>query len=186
MTTPGSTLRRRWGERGAAAVEMAVVLGILLMIAVGTAELGFAFQNYQGVAAASREAARVGSSAGSDTQADCRILEAAASALFSTSGVEVVRVDIAERNPANGSDGLSNGYRPFDPSTDDPSSLRCGAWFQTTNSWAPSNRDDEGADRDWISVTVVYEHQWRTDFLFFTGTVEWDNTTAMRFEPETF
>lgn len=173
-------------ERGAAAVEMAVVVGILLMIAVGAAELGFAFQNYQGVAAASREAARVGSSAGGDTQADCRILEAAASALFSTSGAEVVRVEIAERNPATGVDGAAQRYRPFDPAADDPSSLVCGAWFRQANSWPPASRDDEGAERDWVSVTVVYEHTWRTDFLVFSGTVQWENTTAMRIEPETF
>jgi hypothetical protein len=173
-------------ERGAAAVEMAAVTMIILLIAVGAAEMGFAFQNYMGVAAASREAARVGASAGSKDDADCRILEAAASALFSTSGAEVVRIEVAHRNEVTETDGLPNSFRPFDPDTDEPDSLVCGAWYQLQNNWPVASRDDEGAERDWLSVNVVYRHTWKTGFLMFDGSVEWENSTAMRLEPETF
>lgn len=173
-------------ERGAALVESAIVIGVIMMLAVGSVEYGMAFRDFLGVAAASREAVRVGASAGADPTADCRILESAASALFSTSGDEVLSVEIAKRDPSTGVDGSPNAYRPFDPDLDDPSSLVCGAWFQTNNAWPPTSRDDQGADRDWVVVTVTYRHAWVTGFLWWNGTVDWTNETSMRIEPETF
>jgi hypothetical protein len=174
------------GERGAAAVEMSLVLGLLLMLGIGAYEWGTAFQNYLGVVSASREAARVGASAGADSNADCRILEAAAGALFSVTQNEVVRVEVAERDPDTGTTGSPTSYRPFDPDLDNTANLRCGQWYLLQDSWPSTSRDDQGAERDWVLVSVVYRHHWATGFLWWNGSVEWTNETAMRIEPETF
>jgi Flp pilus assembly protein TadG len=48
-------------ERGAAAVEFAIVASLLFMILFGIIQFGIAFNRYQGLQAASREGARLGS-----------------------------------------------------------------------------------------------------------------------------
>jgi Flp pilus assembly pilin Flp len=53
--------RRMQDEKGASAVEFAIIASLLLMILFGTIQFGIIFNRYQGVQAASREAARLGS-----------------------------------------------------------------------------------------------------------------------------
>ncbi len=51
---------RRRGERGAAAVEFAIVLPLLFVLLFGIIEFGILFYNYQVITNASREGARAG------------------------------------------------------------------------------------------------------------------------------
>ena len=83
-------------ERGAALVEMAAVIGLLMLIAIGAFEWGMAFRDSISVSTAAREGARVASSAGQDPDADCFIIEAAAGALQAISGNKVVELWIYE------------------------------------------------------------------------------------------
>ena len=174
------------GERGAAALEMALVLGFLLMLAMGVFEYGMAFRSWQGVTAASREGARIGASAGSAASADCAILEASAAALLANTGAEVTSIEIYETDEGSGLQGDTNRYKPFDPATDDPSSLVCTSWSRQSNGWPPAARDGNGTTRDWIGVRVGYRHSWITGFLWWNGTVDWDDEAAMRIEPVTY
>lgn len=172
------------GEKGAALIETAMVFGLLLMLALGAFEFGMAFQSWFGVSAASREGARVGASVGPTVNADCRILESVAAALQSTSGDEVRQVTIFDHDPASGTDGAFNAYRPFDPTADDPVNLRCTSWFIMSGSgWSETSRDNAGADRDWIGVEVEFSHAWITGFLWWNGSVDWSNRSIMRIEP---
>jgi Flp pilus assembly protein TadG len=57
---PGAAARRRWtSERGAAAVEFALVLPILLLLVFGIVEFGRTFQVQATLSAAAREGVRV-------------------------------------------------------------------------------------------------------------------------------
>ena len=180
--------RRR--ERGAVAIEAALVTGLLILIVIGAFEYGMAFRSSLGLAASSREAARVGASIGEgdptiSDDADCRILESAAAALKSTTDDEVVRVKIIEHDPVTGMDLNENSYRPFifAGGVDDPAFLRCTNWFLESYGWPENIRDNSGADRDWLAVEVTYEHAWITGFLWWNGIAQWDNRTTMRVEP---
>jgi Flp pilus assembly protein TadG len=53
-------LRHRGGERGVAAVELALVLPILLLVVFGIIDFGISFANYESVRSGTREAARLG------------------------------------------------------------------------------------------------------------------------------
>lgn len=53
--------RRRDGERGAAAVEFALVLPILMLIVFGVIDFGFALNRYSAVSNAAREGVRAAS-----------------------------------------------------------------------------------------------------------------------------
>ena len=90
-------------ERGAAAVETALVALLLIFLTVGAAEYGLAMRDHLSVTGATREGARVGAAAGDEPGADCRILEATAGGLQSLEADEVLEVRIFEANPVTGS-----------------------------------------------------------------------------------
>lgn len=54
-------MRRVREERGASAVEFAIIASLLLMILFGTITFGIIFNRYQGLQSAAREGARLGS-----------------------------------------------------------------------------------------------------------------------------
>jgi Flp pilus assembly protein TadG len=176
-------MRRRDPDSGAVAIETALITGLLVLIVMGAFEYGMAFRSWFGLSASSREGARVGASVGPVDGADCAILEAAAAALASTSGNEVVRIKIFNHDPVNGTDGANNTYRPFRDGVDDPALQRCSNWFVVNFGWNETGRDNTGTDRDWLGVEVTYQHNWITGFLWWSGFVEWSNRSIMRLEP---
>ena len=85
-------------------------------------------------------------------------------------------------------------YRPA-VSGDDPVKLRCGGgWFEIQSSWQEGTRDNDGVDRDWLGVEVVFDHDWLTGVFLFDGSacsrgtvvgVEcWSQETIMHIEPD--
>jgi hypothetical protein len=181
----------RRGERGAAAVETAMVLGLLLTIALGAFEWGMALRDWMTVTAASREGTRIGASAGNTTGADCLILEATAGALHNIADDQVVRIRIY-KSDTSGTIGSSQVYRPS-VDTDNPASLKCGTWYPVQQSWPESSRDNQGSTRDWLGVQVEFDHDWTTGFMWFSGSVCnrgagpancWKQSTVMHIEPD--
>ncbi len=185
-------LRHSRDERGTAAVETALVLGILLSLALGAFEWGMALRDWSTVTAASREGARVAAAAGDLPDADCLILEAAAGSLRNISDDQVISIRIF-RSDTTGAVGVSQLYRPS-VDTDAPGSLRCSNWFPVSQGYPEANRDNQGAVRDWIGVEVEFDHDWLTDFLWWTGSVCdrgtapgrdcWTQHTIMYVEPD--
>jgi len=68
-------------ERGAAAVEFAIVVGFLVMIVFGVIEFGLAFWQVQNLRSATREAARVAAVRGNTTQISDAMVSASAGSL---------------------------------------------------------------------------------------------------------
>ena len=167
-------------ERGAALVEMAAVIGLLMLIAIGAFEWGMAFRDSISVSTAAREGARVASSAGQDPDADCFIIEAAAGALQAISGNKVVELWIYESSTGE-TVGSASRYRPQQPN--DVGLVCNGAWFRLSNNYPPSARDNDGAVRDWIGVQITYDHTWKTGFAFWRGTSRWNERAVMHLEP---
>jgi hypothetical protein len=183
-------MKRLHHEGGAAAVETALIIGVLLLLSIGAAEWGLGIRDWLGVTAGTREGARVGASAGDQSGADCVILEATAGAIRDIEGA-VLEVWVYESDPS-GSVGLRQQYRPF-ADGDDGAFLRCGTWFVAENGWPEAGRDNEGAERDWLGVRVVFDHDWLTGFAWFSGSVCnrgaagencWGADTVMRIEPD--
>lgn len=169
-------------DRGTAAIETAMILMILLMLAIGAYELGSAFGDRISMTSAVREGARVGSAAGTNSQADCRIIEAAAGSLLAASGNTVRELWIYKSDSSGTVTGTRQAYRPATPS--EPA-LTCsgGRWFRLSTGWPPSSRVASGANRDWLGVRVVADHAWKTGFLWWNGTVRWQEDAVFRVEP---
>lgn len=179
-------------ERGAAAVETALVLGLLLSMALGGFEWGMALRDWMSVTAGSREAARIAASAGDTVDADCLILESAAGSLRNISEDQVMSIRIYKTN-ASGAVGASQVYRPA-VDTDAAASLRCSSWFSVSQGYPEASRDNKGATRDWIGVEIEFDHDWITNFMWWNGSVCdrgtapgvdcWSQKTVMHLEPD--
>lgn len=177
--------RRDHRDRGSALVETAAVLGFLMMLAIGTFEWGMALRDWLSVSSATREGARVAASAGTISTADCSILEATAGSLLSIDGSRIRFVEIYNSDASGDPTGQRQVYRPFDPATDDPSNLACTNWFAVdSTSWPPSARDNIGDDRDWIGVSLEFQHTWKTGFFWWSGGVTWRDRTVILLEPD--
>jgi TadE-like protein len=180
---------RRDRDEGAALVETALVLTLLLMLALGAFEYGMVFRDWLSVTIASREGGRVAASAANFGQADCVILEAAAGALQSLTSGEISEIEIY-KSSATGSYPGSNSafnrrYSPF--VSGDPSLVACSStnWNaeHLGGSWAPNLRVNATGAADWIGVRVNFAHDWITGFLWWTGTINFSDDAIFRLEP---
>lgn len=170
-------------DRGTTLVEFAFIFMMMLMISIGAFEWGMGFRDGLSVSQAVREAARVGAAFGDRPDADCAILEAGAGALAAIGGNDVKELWIYQSD-VNGTVGANRQiYRPALP-TDDPAVLECsGGWYPIQQTWSPTSRDNAGPTRDWLGLRVVLDHEWITGFLWWNGTVEWQESAVMHLEP---
>jgi hypothetical protein len=177
--------RRQRSEEGSALVETAVVLTMLMMLAIGAFEWGMAFRDWLSVSSATREGARVAASAGKNPGADCAILEATAGSLLSIDGSRIRFVDIYDSNSSGAPTGARHTYRPFDADTDSEDNLRCTNWFAVNDTaYPPANRDNVGAERDWIGVRLEFQHTWKTGLFWWSSGVTWSDRTVILMEPD--
>lgn len=168
--------RRAKSEKGIATMEMALVFPILLMLAVGAAEIGFAMVDWLAVSNATREGARVGSAAGDSSVADVSILAAVDEALTSLDGSTVSKVEVFKADidgSALDAVNLLNEYVP------DGS----GGWLCANNCpWTPASRNVSASSLDRLAVRISFTHNWVTG-LMPLGPGTWSDDTVMRLEP---
>ncbi len=95
--------RRHDGEKGAALVEMAIVLPLLVVLVFGIVEYGLLFKEKLTIAAATSSAARTGATMGNRDAADYRILQALEAGLFDQVDSKVlISVDIFQGERCHG------------------------------------------------------------------------------------
>jgi len=165
-------------------VEFTFIFSMVMMLAIGTFEWGMGFRDRLSVSQSVREGARVGAAVGDIAGGGCLILEAGAGALAAIGGNEVREVWIYEFDVNGLVGGFRQIYRPA-AGTDDPLNLRCsGGWYPIQQTWPESSRDNTGPVRDWIGVKVVLDHEWKTGFLWWQGTVRWEEKVVMHLEPK--
>ena len=170
-------------EGGSAVVETAVVLSLLLVLSIGAFEWGMAFRDWLSVSSATREGARVAASAGKFTDADCAVLEATVGSLLSIDEARIQFVDIYKADSTGGLTVDVQTYRPDNPD-DLEESLVCEDWFPVATTYPPTERDNIGAERDWIGVRLVFTHSWKTGLFWWSDGVTWSDRTVILMEPD--
>ena len=172
-------------------VELALVLTLLLMIALGAFEYGMVFRDSLTVATASREAGRVAASTANHGDADCVILEAAAGALQSLDAGAIDRIHIYKTNvsgvfPPPEGKAFLRSYSPR-RAADTAPLVACDSHNWTLQSpgpgWAPELRVNHERDADWVGVRIDYDHRWITNFLWWNGTIDLSDEAVFRIEP---
>ncbi len=179
---------RHGAERGAALVEVGIVLPMLIILAVGLAEVGFLVIDYVTVTNAARSGARTGAAAAQDPGADTAILEVIEEDIcnlrFSDFDTVIIRVYEAE----------ADGSVPDPPvgqvnEWTNSGALTCGSighGFSCSNTcpWTPASRDNTPPTLDQLGVEITYSHK------SITGLMPWldltlTETAVMQVEPNT-
>ncbi len=180
--------RRRLDQRGAALVEAAIVMPLLLMLIFGMIEFGFLFKDSLTVANAARAGARVGSSAGNDPLADYNILKSVqgASGLTNVKKIVVFKASgptgtIPAQCMTGPVAGVCNYYVGADLSIDQVTFLSAG--YTKDDSWPAASRVTSLAapgGPDYIGVWLEVHH---TSMTKLWGDKDIHDTAVMRLEP---
>jgi Flp pilus assembly protein TadG len=187
------TNQKRQGssQRGASLVEAALAFPILILIVMGTLEIGLAFKDYLTVSYISREGARLGALAGDNPEADCAILEGIGELATSNDLDRIDEIQIYKAHPVTGAQGLTN-IAVYNPG-DDPTICNVPAgptdgWTVNPIAWAPTSRQTTvgSTDLDIIGVRVIMTRDWVTGFPPFRGSFTIDESTITRLEPQAF
>jgi Flp pilus assembly protein TadG len=176
-------------------VEFAMIFPIMVLLVVAILELGMLFKDYLTISALSREGARIGALAGDDPLADCAILlgletlatpQDLARMTDGTNRVEIFRSSVNGTVVAGPNTGDYEGGGPAQCSV--PASPS-DTWTYNSGPWPPSSRNvdvGQGVSPDILGVRIRVTHQWLTGFPPFRGSVQIDETTITRLEPEVF
>jgi Flp pilus assembly protein TadG len=97
-------------ERGAALVEMCIMLPLLIIIAFGIIEFGNAWGNRLKIETAARAGVRVGSNLGADRMADYNLLQSVKSVLTDFGLTNVTYVVVFKANGVNSNDVPANCF----------------------------------------------------------------------------
>ncbi len=178
-------LRRR-RERGAVAVEMAVIVPVLALLAFGMLELGLAFTNKLDMSHAVNQATRQATVMGTDESADIEILTALDAGLAG----DLAAVDhvLIFRASPTGTPLAWDRYEPdavsscgWDPC---PNPVPGPAKYGNPDNYKPCDRDVSLGDGvDTIGVQVSYTHTWITGVLGLPAQT-WHETARARLEPQ--
>jgi hypothetical protein len=181
-------LSRRPNDEGASLVEVGLIIPLLLLLAIGLAEIGFLAIDYMTVSNAARSGARTGSTAADHPLADTTILEVVEEDACNLRYGDLESVTIFEADPIDGSipdppGSLVNIYTPS-------GALQCGAAGHVlvcANGcpWDPATlRDNVPPTMDAVGVEVAFSHSTITG-LFPLPTVTWSEIAVMQLEPDT-
>jgi hypothetical protein len=185
-------------ERGAVLVELAVVVPLLLLLVVGTIELGSAWSQRLKVETAARAGARVGSSLGTDRLADYNLLQSVRAAVTSLGTDRIRHVVVYKSTTSDGAvpptcrtspptsqTGLCNVYTGADLTGLTPSAFTgtttCGA-TAPDRFWCPTARQKvQHLGTDFLGVWIVADSP--TVTRLFTVPLDLGARAEMRLEP---
>jgi len=186
-------------ERGAAFVELAIVMPLLIVIALGVFEIVVAWGHAQTVVEAARGAARTATQTGQAEQAD-QVAIRSVKATFDDDWVDVQRVVVYESTSPDGSPPagcVASGV------TSSPGGLNCNVYVSAdlgdvlndsrfyngpdcgsakSSNWCPTLRNNELDGAQWVGVWVEFEQPWLTG-AFALGNYTIAESTVMRMEP---
>jgi Flp pilus assembly protein TadG len=196
-------VRRRFArgrdERGAALVELVVLVPVLVIIALGIVEFGQAWGNKLKVETAARGGARVGSNLGADRMADYSALMSAKSVLNDIGLDHVQYVVVYKALDANGA--IPSGCSGSAPTSQNAkcnvysgsqlSTLTQSAFTGTTSCgatapdrfWCPTTRQTvQHIGNDYVGVWIKASSPTLTNF--FGSPLGLESSAVMRLEPK--
>jgi Flp pilus assembly protein TadG len=174
-------------SRGATMVEAAMIFPLMILLTVTVLELGLAFKDLLTISFTARDAARVGSLAGNDPEADCHIIQSIVDG-FGAADIAGVDIHIFKANERTGApEGGKVNTWTLAP-TGDPTDCGPGNWIVFENWPSIDRKVTVGATTklDVLGVTIDTTHDWITGLPPWRGTIDVSRTALQRLEPEAF
>ncbi len=179
-------------EGGAALTEMALLLPILLLLVIGIFELGGAFKDYLTTSNAVREGTRILSATGTQPTSDCvAVVRAVEAMAIATNLDQLALVEIFEAD--DDGDPIDSTINEYQYSSGDPAvctstAPNCGS-YDCVIRQLPTTRTafvGSGVSPALIGMRITFNHDWYTGFPPFRGTLNIQEKTISRLEPEGF
>lgn len=181
---------RRAESKGATLVEAAIVLPVILLVVIGTMEIGLAFKDYLTVGALSREGARVAALAGRDADADCAVVRGIGAIATTGDLSRIASIQIYKAAEGTGNQGVTNvwTYTGGDPDSCELPIDPTDSWSHGAIAYTPGSRQTTvgSTPLDIIGVRITLDRSWVTGFPPFRGSFTIDESTITRLEPEAF
>jgi len=171
-------------SRGATLVEAAMVFPLMILLTITVLELGLVFKDLLTISFTARDAARVGSLAGNDPDADCDLIQSVVAG-FGPAGVDGVTINIFKANEATGNPEVGK-TNTWVLTSGDPTD--CSDWTVLEN-WPSTTRQvnvGPSTKLDILGVEIVTQHQWITGLPPWRGEIDVSRTALQRIEPEAF
>ena len=175
---------RARSQRGAALVEAAIVLPLILILTAGIVEYGVAFHESAAVASASRAGARTASAMPKNDQLAFGAADSASSQLQGAGSddpvaVWIFRVQAGTTGPIGVFGGCTDcvGY-PWNAATH---RFDTALALPGSSPWLTASEDACAGESDQVGVAVMLDHQYL--FGVFGRSKRLTHTTVMRLEP---
>jgi len=179
-------------DRGAALVESAIILPILLVLSIGLSEVAFLVVDYLTVTNSAREGARSGAAAADYVDpvtlidADDLILEAVEQAACNLQYSTLLTVKIYKSDADGDPENTSTLLNEFEPGVTGLDCSSSGNGLVCVNGcpWVVATRNRALPTPDLLAVELTFFHDGVIGFLPFP-TSTWTETAVMRLEPNT-
>jgi hypothetical protein len=155
-------------QRGAALVEMAIVIPLLMMIVFGIVNYGLLFKDNLTIQSAARSGARVGAQQASNASADWQIVRTVEAAVAKLGNKETLQVIVFKADDANGDvpeacvtggtgiPGVCNVYGEADLAMDEATFVAPAN--VAAHQWEPTTRNATTAAADYLGVWIKVRH----------------------------
>jgi len=185
------------GSRGAALIEMAILMPLLILLLIGIFEFGAAFKDFLTTSNSVRVGTRILSAKGDIATADCHALKAAvesmstATTLSKISSIEIYKANSAGDQIA----GETNTYL-YTGSSSDTCSLSLTDPMDVFEGWVISGAGvlypsgdrivlvEDTDPLDLVGLRIKYTHDWLSGFPPFRGSINIDEQAIIRLEPQ--
>jgi Flp pilus assembly protein TadG len=174
-------------SRGATMVEAAMIFPLMILLTVTLLELGLAFKDFLTVSFTARDAARVGSLAGNDPEADCDIIQSIVAA-YSASDLAGVEIHIFKANEGTGNPEIGKVNTWALQPSGNPLVCTPLNW-DIDEQWPSTTRQVNVGPLtklDILGVEIDTTHTWITGLPPWRGTINVTRTALQRLEPEAF
>lgn len=190
-------MRRNKGDRGAAVVEMAIVLPLLLLLLFGIVEYGLLFSERLTIASAAASASRTGATMGTRAEADLAILQALEAGLYDRVNDSVlISVDIFLADAVTGAKTNKINRYAYVPSGGTCNWVPCPdpslgpVTYGSPADWGdPAGRDTTldpgGGGLDVLGIEILYHHTSVTGMIPGIDR-NFSETARVRLEPDVF
>ena len=188
---------RRAESRGAALIEMAILMPLLILLIIGIFEFGAAFKDFLTTSNSVRVGTRILSAKGDISTADCHALKAAVESMGTATTIsKISSIEIYQANSAGDQiAGETNTYL-YTGSSSNTCSLSLTDPMDVFEGWVISSAGVlyPPGDRivlvegtyplDLVGLRINYTHDWLSGFPPFRGSINIDEQAIIRLEPQ--